>query len=95
MRREADIAIRHARPDQPNLFTKRLRDESMRFFASSAYLEATGHPTKRTVSSHQIVSFVDDQDRVSKGTSVKQCAVSLSRLPQASRGVLSRFRDIP
>ncbi len=59
VRREADIAIRHARPDQPNLFAKRLRDESMRFFASTAYLEAVGHPAKHSVSSHQILSFVD------------------------------------
>ena len=59
VRREADIAIRHARPDQPNLFTKRLRDERMRFYASKAYIEARGHPTKHNLSSHQIVSFVE------------------------------------
>lgn len=59
VRREADIAIRHARPDQPNLYAKRLRDEIMRIYASSAYIEANGHPTKANLSSHQIVSFVD------------------------------------
>lgn len=59
VRREADIAIRHARPDQPNLYTKRLRDEHMRFYASSAYIETWGHPTKHSLSSHQIVSFVE------------------------------------
>ena len=59
MRREADIAIRHARPDQPNLFARRLRDENMQFFASPTYLETNGHPTKRSISSHQIASFVD------------------------------------
>jgi DNA-binding transcriptional LysR family regulator len=59
VRRDADIAIRHARPDQPNLFAKQLRDERMRFYASKAYLEAKGHPTRDDLSSHQIVSFVD------------------------------------
>lgn len=58
-RREADIAIRHARPDQPNLYAKRLQDERMRFYASNAFIEACGHPTKRSLSSHQIVSFVE------------------------------------
>ncbi|MEM8838410.1 MAG: LysR family transcriptional regulator [Pseudomonadota bacterium] len=59
VRREADIAIRHARPEQPNLYAKRVRDETMRFFASAAYLEAEGDPTRRNLSPHQIVSFVE------------------------------------
>ena len=59
VRREADIAIRHARPEQPNLFAKRLRNERMRFYASTAYGEAWGQPTKDSLPSHQIVSFVD------------------------------------
>ena len=59
VRREADIAIRHGRPEQPNLFTRRLQDENMRFFASSAYLEAADQPTKRNVASHQFLSYVD------------------------------------
>ncbi|WP_424971170.1 LysR family transcriptional regulator [Dinoroseobacter sp. S76] len=59
VRREADIAIRHARPEQPNLYAKRLRDESMQFCASPRYLESAGHPTPQTLSAHQIVSFVD------------------------------------
>lgn len=60
-RREADIAIRHARPDQPNLFAKRLRDERLRFLASSGYLEKAGHPTTQNLSLHQIVSFAEPE----------------------------------
>lgn len=59
VRREADIAIRHARPDQPNLFAKRVKDESMRFFASKNYVEHFGRPSKANLSSHQIISFVE------------------------------------
>ncbi len=58
-RREADIAIRHVRPEQPNLFLKRVRDVKMRFCASASYLDAHGHPTKDNLSDHQIVSFVE------------------------------------
>jgi DNA-binding transcriptional LysR family regulator len=60
MRREADIAIRHVRPDQPNLLMKRVRDQTMRFYASPAYLQIMGQPTKTDMSAHQIISFVDE-----------------------------------
>lgn len=44
-RREADIAIRHARPQDENLFAKRLRDTTGHLFASSAYLDSVGRPS--------------------------------------------------
>jgi len=44
-RREADIAIRHARPQDENLFAKRLRDTTGHLFASSEYLDAVGRPS--------------------------------------------------
>ncbi len=58
VQREADIAIRHARPDQPNLITRRVRDEVMRFYATSAYLDAHGRPDADDLSGHQIIRFV-------------------------------------
>ncbi|PWJ12937.1 LysR substrate binding domain-containing protein [Jannaschia seohaensis] len=51
-RREADIAIRHAMPDRPNLRARRLRDEVMRVYASAAYLAAAGMPTRETLLLH-------------------------------------------
>jgi DNA-binding transcriptional LysR family regulator len=59
LRREADIAIRHARPEQPNLIARRLRDETLRFYASHAYVEANGKPEAGGLSDHQIISFVE------------------------------------
>lgn len=44
-RRDADLAIRHVRPDDPELVTRRLRDGSMRFYASPAHLDRAGPPT--------------------------------------------------
>jgi len=44
-RREADIAIRHARPEQPDLIAKRLRELSIRFYASTDYLDRLGRPS--------------------------------------------------
>lgn len=58
VRREADIAIRHIRPDQPNLVTKRVQDELLCFYASPSYIQKLGPPSLSNLSSHQIISFV-------------------------------------
>lgn len=44
-RREADIAIRHARPQEATLIIKRMRDNQARLFASSSYVENFGRPS--------------------------------------------------
>ncbi|MEM9268267.1 MAG: LysR family transcriptional regulator, partial [Pseudomonadota bacterium] len=44
-RREADIAIRHARPQDANLFAKRLPDRWATLYATRSYLATAGHPT--------------------------------------------------
>ena len=43
-RREADIAVRHVRPDQPDLIGRWLRDATAGFYASSAWVARHGHP---------------------------------------------------
>jgi DNA-binding transcriptional LysR family regulator len=45
-RREADIAIRHKRPQDENLFAKRLRDTIGQLYASTQYLDEVGRPSK-------------------------------------------------
>jgi len=59
LRREADIAIRHARSDQPGLVARRVRDQVMRFYASPDYLEIRGEPTEDELSAHQIISYIE------------------------------------
>lgn len=44
MRREADIAIRHMRPQQPDLIGRHLREGSAGFYASKSWVQAHGHP---------------------------------------------------
>ena len=41
-RRDADIAIRHSRPEQPDLVAKRLADTDITLFASEAYIDSLG-----------------------------------------------------
>ena len=44
-RREADIAIRHKRPQDENLFARRLRDTVGQLYASKQYLDEVGRPS--------------------------------------------------
>ncbi len=58
--READIAIRHVRPEQPALIGKLASEDPMRFYAVGKYLDTYGHPKLGAdVSAHQFVSFGD------------------------------------
>ena len=43
-RREADIAIRHAKPEQPDLIARLVREAKAHFYASEAWVKAHGHP---------------------------------------------------
>jgi len=58
--READIAIRHMRPEQPNLIAKLVCDHTMRFYAVEDYITRYGPPQQTgDMSAHQFVSFGD------------------------------------
>ncbi|WP_284487709.1 LysR family transcriptional regulator [Sedimentitalea xiamensis] len=46
-RREADIAIRHLRPEQSDLIARRVGDGRARLYASRAYLDRVGRPETR------------------------------------------------
>lgn len=44
MRREADIAIRHVRPEQPDLIARRCRGTTAHLYGATSYLDAHGRP---------------------------------------------------
>ncbi len=44
-RREADIAVRHVRPQEPDLIGKHIRDASAHFYASKSWVAKNGLPT--------------------------------------------------
>lgn len=43
-RREADIAIRHVKPEQPELIARLIREASASFYASQDWVRVHGHP---------------------------------------------------
>lgn len=58
--READIAIRHARPDQPDLIARHVGDFRANLYAATAYLERASRPrTPREVADHDFVGNAD------------------------------------
>ncbi|WP_284154869.1 LysR family transcriptional regulator [Algicella marina] len=57
-RREADISIRHARPDNPDLIARMVAHTEAGLFASTDYLEAFGRPrSKEDLTSARIIGF--------------------------------------
>lgn len=44
LRREADIAIRHVKPEQPELIARFIREATAHFYASEDWVKTHGHP---------------------------------------------------
>ncbi|KUJ82306.1 LysR family transcriptional regulator [Ruegeria profundi] len=59
-RREADIAIRHVRPTQPDLIAKLVAEANAHFYAASSYLDQVGRPkTEEDLAKLDFVGFGD------------------------------------
>ncbi len=63
-RREADIAIRHGRPEQPDLIAKLVAESAAHLYASKAYLDRHGRPkTASDVADLDFIGF-EEPERV-------------------------------
>lgn len=66
--READVAIRLKEPSQADLIRRRLMDVNMKFYATSAYLEANGTPeTAEELNEHRLIAQSATTTQVSAG----------------------------
>lgn len=64
MRREADIAVRHVRPEQPDLVARLVREATGHFYAAKTYLDRRERPkTRKDLAGHDWVSY-GDADRM-------------------------------
>ncbi len=62
MRREADIAIRHRRPEQPELIARLVHEGTAHFYAAPCYLAQRGRPRSvAEVADHDFVGFGDQE----------------------------------
>lgn len=76
-RREADIAIRHVRPEQPELIARLVRTTSAHLYASTAYLDDLGRPrSPADLSDADFIGF-DSSDRLISG--LNDLGLSLTR----------------
>lgn len=64
-RREADIAIRHVRPEQPDLIAKLVSEARAHLYASTEFLDRVGRPkTKADVAALDFVGVNDNSERL-------------------------------
>ncbi len=60
MRREADIAVRHVRPEQPDLVARLVKEARAYLYASETYVKAHGAPqTLADCGQHEFIGFGD------------------------------------
>ena len=52
LRREADIAIPHGKPEQPDLIARLIREASASFYASEEWVRIHGHPRNAEEAAH-------------------------------------------
>lgn len=52
LRREADIAIRHVKPEQPDLIARLIREPAANFYASEGWVKVHGHPRQAEEAAH-------------------------------------------
>lgn len=58
VQREADIAVRNVRPEQPDLIARLVHEASGRFYASKSYLAKRGRPKSMDdLNGHDLVGF--------------------------------------
>ncbi len=59
--READVAIRHVRPDQPELIARLVREATASFYAATDYLDRHGRPgAPGDLARHSIIGLGDN-----------------------------------
>lgn len=76
-RREADIAIRHVRPEQPDLIAKLVRESKAHLYASSEFIARQGRPaTPEDLSNSDFIGF-GQTDRLL--TALNGAGLSLTR----------------
>jgi DNA-binding transcriptional LysR family regulator len=65
LRREADIAIRHVRPTEPELIARLVAQGSAKLVCAQSYIDRMGYPNNMAdLSNHDFVSFGDPKDTI-------------------------------
>ncbi len=84
-RREADIAIRNFRPQEPDLIARKLRDSEAYLYASPAYLRTLGPRLSRAALSRATFIGFDHTDTFRKGLIALGLSLTAESFPLISQ----------
>lgn len=87
VQREADISIRHARPNEQELIARHVGDLRANLYASSNYLDTAGRPrTLREVADHSFIGIPDPDHLIAPlhNLGIPLCAESFVIQPHSS-----------
>ncbi|MEH6833064.1 MULTISPECIES: LysR family transcriptional regulator [Falsihalocynthiibacter] len=87
-RREADIAIRSFRPTEPDLIAKKIGDAEARLYATPAYIEKLGHPTKPYDLRHADFINLDHSGMMMKGLNTLGLGLTEANFPLMTESYL-------
>ena len=106
-RRDADIAIRHARPTQPGLIARKVGEISGYLYAAPSYLDQVGRPdTRAALAHHDFIGFESPDTVVSlleglgipvARANIRSCATSgpvITELTRAGLGITILSEDM-
>ncbi len=83
-RREADIALRHVRPEEPELYARLIRDVDAHLYAAPAYLDRRGRPESvEDLTGHDLIGF-SDNDRLIREYQSRGLPVSADQIRAGS-----------
>ncbi|NRB33354.1 MAG: LysR family transcriptional regulator [Rhodobacteraceae bacterium] len=89
LRREADIAIRHVRPTEPELIARSIGDGSAHLYAARRYLERRGCPDEpRDLAGHDLISL-GDTDLIARALTEAGMPVSTAQFRVISQSTLT------
>ncbi|AML52129.1 LysR family transcriptional regulator [Falsihalocynthiibacter arcticus] len=87
-RREADIAIRSFRPTEPDLIAKKIGDAEARLYATPAYIEKLGYPTKPYDLRHADFINLDHSGMMMKGLNTLGLGLTEANFPLMTESYL-------
>jgi len=90
-RREADIAVRSFRPTQPELVTRKIREDSGGLYASPDYLESIGDPTTLGELSRAAFMGFEHDGTLMKGLNAMGLSLTPSNFPLVSASHLVQW----
>lgn len=88
LRREADIAIRHFHPTEPDLIAKKVRTADAILYAAPSYVEKLGHPTKPYDLRHADFVNMDRNGMMLKGLNTLGLGLTEANFPLLTESYL-------